>query len=216
MPIGPAARFYPIVDVAVCESRRMDPRVLAAACLAGGARLLQVRAKGDASGALLALVEHIVALARPYGAQVIVNDRADLARIAGAHGVHVGQDDLPPSAARAVLGAGIVGISTHDEAQVDAALASAADYIAVGPVYDTATKDTGYRARGLDLVRYASGRGKLVAAIGGIDLARASEVVHAGADLIAVISDVLSGDPAGRTREYVAALGGGGSGPAAR
>ena len=85
---------------------------------------------------------------------MIVNDRADIARLAGAAGVHVGQDDLPPAEVRRDRRAGaIVGLSTHDAAQVDAALASPADYVAVGPIFGTATKDTGYDARGLDLVR---------------------------------------------------------------
>jgi thiamine-phosphate pyrophosphorylase len=210
----PARRFYPIVDSAICEARRVNPRVLAAACLNGGARLLQIRVKGGGSGAFLALVEEVVAMARPHGALVIVNDRADIARMAGAHGVHVGQEDLPADAVRAVLGPGVVGVSTHDFQQVDAALASTADYLAVGPIYSTTTKDTGYEARGLDLVRYATGRGKPVVAIGGIDLARAPEVIAAGAGAVAVITDVLRGDPEVRTREYLTMLRGPGAGPA--
>jgi thiamine-phosphate pyrophosphorylase len=138
---------------------------------------------------------------------VIVNDRADVALMAGAAGVHVGQEDLPPEAVRAVLKDGIIGLSTHDERQVEAGLASAADYIAVGPVYETGTKDTGYSARGLDLVRRAAGRGKPVVAIGGIDLDRAREVVRAGASAVAVITDILAtGNVEARVREYAAAL----------
>ena len=124
--------------------------------------------------------------------RVIVNDRADLARAAGAHGVHVGQDDLSPAEARAIVGpAAIVGVSTHTREQIDRALESCASYVAVGPVYTTTTKDTGYDARGLDLVRYAAGRGKPVVAIGGITLSRAGEVVAAGASAVAVITDLL-------------------------
>jgi thiamine-phosphate pyrophosphorylase len=184
----------------------MDPRALAAAFLAGGARLLQIRVKGGASASFLGLVDAVVALARPLGALVIVNDRADIARMAGAAGVHVGQEDLPPDGVRAVFPGAIVGVSTHGLQQIDAALASTADYVAVGPVYETTTKDTGYQARGLDLVRYAAGRGKPVVGIGGIDLARAPDVIAAGADAVAVITGVLKGDPEASAREYVDAL----------
>jgi thiamine-phosphate pyrophosphorylase len=138
---------------------------------------------------------------------VIVNDRADIARMARAAGVHVGQDDLPPDAVRDVLGGGVIGLSTHDPQQVDEALRTAADYVAVGPVFGTATKDTGYSARGLELVGRAAGRGKPVVAIGGITLARAPEVIGAGAGSVAVITDLLSGgDPESRVREYIRAL----------
>lgn len=144
--------------------------------------------------------------ARPYAAAVVVNDRADLARMAGAAGVHVGQDDLPVEDVRAVLGGeAIVGISTHDQAQIDAALGSTASYIAVGPIFGTATKDTGYGARGLDLVRYAARGDKPVVAIGGITLERAPSVFDAGAASVAVISDLLvGGDPEARARRFLA------------
>ena len=202
----PAERFYPIVDADVCRERRLDPRAIARACLRGGARVLQLRVKTGSSAAFLDLATGVVADAAPSGALVIVNDRPDIARMAGAGGVHVGQEDLPPEAVRAVLGDGVIGLSTHDAAQVTAGLASAADYIAVGPVFSTRTKDTGYAARGLDLVRAAAGRGKPVVAIGGIDLARAAQVVAAGASAVAVITDVLRDDPERRTRAYLDAL----------
>jgi thiamine-phosphate pyrophosphorylase len=111
--------------------------------------------------------------------------------------------------ARAVAGAHvIVGLSTHDKAQVDAALDGKATYIAVGPIFGTTTKDTGYDARGLDLVRYAAGRGKPVVAIGGITRERAADVIHAGAAGLAVITDLLAGDdPEGQTRRFITALG---------
>ncbi len=201
-----ATPFYPIIDTEACEARGLDPRQVASACLRGGARLLQLRAKAGASSAsFLALADDVVKAATACHATVIVNDRADIAWMAGA-GVHVGQEDLPPDAVRAILGSAIIGLSTHDERQVDEALASTADYLAVGPVFDTTTKDTGYGARGLDLVRYASGRGKPVVAIGGIDLQRAPAVIQAGAAAVAVITDVVRGDPEQQTRAYLAAL----------
>jgi thiamine-phosphate diphosphorylase len=200
--------LYPIVDTGVCRERGLDPLALAEACIRGGARLLQIRAKAMASGELLALTERVVEAARAPGAAVVVNDRADMARMAGAAGVHVGQTDLPAAAARAIVGPdAIVGVSTHDRRQIDEALAAGASYVAVGPIFATGTKDTGYSARGLDLVRYAAGRGTPIVAIGGITLERAPEVVEAGAAAVAVISDILvTGDPEGRVRAFHARL----------
>jgi len=148
-----------------------------------------------------------VRVAEESGALLIVNDRADIAALSGAAGVHVGQDDLPVSAARAVAGAdAIVGLSTHDQAQVDEALQGSATYVAVGPIFGTTTKDTGYGARGLSLVRYASGRGKPVSAIGGITYDRAASVVAAGAAGLAVITDLLTADPEAQTRRFIASI----------
>jgi thiamine-phosphate pyrophosphorylase len=196
--------IYPIIDTELCRHRAIDPVALAEACLRGGARLLQLRAKDDSSADLTALAERIVGAAHAAGAQVVVNDRADIALLSGADGVHVGQTDLPVAAARAIVGPDrIVGVSTHDRDQIDEALAGAASYVAVGPVFLTASKDTGYAPRGLDLVRYAAGRGKPVVAIGGITLERAPEVVAAGAAWLAVISDILVGDdPEARVRAF--------------
>ena len=203
----PAERLYPIVDADVCRERGLEPRALALACLHGGARVLQLRVKTGSSAGFLDLATQIVDAARPFGAAVIVNDRADIARMARAAGVHVGQDDLPPGALRDVLGGGVIGLSTHDPQQVDEALRTAVDYVAVGPVFGTATKDTGYSARGLDLVRGAAGRGKPVVAIGGITLERAPEVIGAGAGSVAVITDLLNGgNPESRVRDYIRAL----------
>ncbi len=147
---------------------------------------MQIRVKDERSGPVLALCDEIVRLAEPYGALVIVNDRADLARLSGAAGVHVGQDDLPVRYARALVGdQAIVGLSTHTVAQIDAAAREAITYLAVGPVFGTGTKDTGYAPVGLGLIREACarGRGKPVVAIGGITLDRAPDVVTAGAPL---------------------------------
>ena len=207
---GRPAALYPIIDPDLCRARGLDPAAVAEACLGGGARLLQLRCKSMASGAFLALAERLVLLARRYGADVIVNDRADIARLCGAAGVHVGQDDLAVDDVRAVAGAdALVGLSTHDERQVDEAVAGNATYVAVGPIFGTTTKDTGYSARGLELVRYAAGRGKPVVAIGGITLERVEGVVEAGARAVAVIGDLLTGgDPEARTREFLARLAG--------
>jgi thiamine-phosphate pyrophosphorylase len=189
----------------VCASRGFDPLEVAAACLRGGARVLQLRVKEGRGAAFLDLARAMVRTAAAFDARIIVNDRADIARLSGAAGVHVGQDDLSVADVRGILGPdAIVGLSTHDPAQVDAALATTATYIAVGPVYVTGTKDTGYEPRGLDLVRYAAGRGRPVAAIGGITLARAPAVLAAGASTLAVITDLVAGEPEARTRAYLA------------
>jgi thiamine-phosphate pyrophosphorylase len=201
---GPVPFLYPVIDTQVCAARSKDPIELAEACLAGGARVLQLRCKSEASGAFLDLADRLVSLARASGAIVIINDRADIARLSGAAGVHVGQEDLSAADARVVVGAeAIVGVSTHDEAQVDAALAGPATYIAVGPIFGTSTKDTGYGARGLELVRYAARGRKPVVAIGGITVERAASLVTAGASGLAVITDLLSGNPEAQTRRYV-------------
>jgi thiamine-phosphate pyrophosphorylase len=203
----PAERLYPIVDTDICQARGFDPESLALACFHGGARVIQLRVKSGSSACFLDLAERLVASARQFGAAVIVNDRADIARMARASGVHVGQDDLPAAAVREVFGAGTIGLSTHDPGQAADALASAVDYVAVGPVFETATKATGYTARGFDLLARAAGRGKPVIAIGGITLERAAEVIAAGASSVAVITDLLAGgDPEGRVRDYIRAL----------
>jgi thiamine-phosphate pyrophosphorylase len=200
--------LYAIIDTSLCARKGLDAHGVAEACLAGGAPAVQVRDKSGASGSFLTLARRIVATASGREAAVIVNDRADIARLSGAAGVHVGQEDLLVHDVREIVGDGmVVGLSTHSEEQVDAALATDATYLAVGPIFGTLTKDTGYTARGLDLVRYAAGRGKPVVAIGGITLAEAPLVVSAGATGVAVISDLLTGgNPESRTRQFVAVL----------
>ena len=201
---GSTPFLYAIIDAGVCAARRVDPVDAAASCMAGGVRVLQVRMKEGSSAGFLSLADAIVRHARGCGARIIINDRADIAMLSGADGVHVGQEDLTVADVRRVMkGEAIVGVSTHDRPQVDDALRTAATYVAVGPIFGTTTKDTGYTARGLDLVRYAAGRGKPVVAIGGITLANAREVVEAGATGLAVITDLLDGDPRGRARAFV-------------
>jgi thiamine-phosphate pyrophosphorylase len=209
------AVLHAIVDVDVASRAGWAPRDLARAFMDGGARLIQLRAKQLASGPFLELCDDVVRLAVGYQAQVVVNDRVDLARLSGAAGVHVGQDDLAPDAARAQLGAGaIVGYSTHSVEQAQAALSMSAlamplTYIAVGPVFGTTTKDTGYTAVGLDLVRTVAGLASAtpVVAIGGVTLDNAVSAIEAGAAAVAVIGDLLAtDDPAGRTRAYLQCL----------
>jgi thiamine-phosphate pyrophosphorylase len=206
--LPPAPFLYPIVDVAtVGEASAVS---LVERLAAAGLPLLQLRAKGTSDRALLALAREAVAAAHRRGALLIVNDRPDVARIAGADGVHVGQDDLAPSDVRAVMGPeAIVGFSTHDVGQLERALREPLDYVAVGPVFATTSKSHPDPVVGLDLVRAARARTTLpLVAIGGITRANARSVIAAGADGVAVISDVLrAADPVAAARELRAGLG---------
>jgi thiamine-phosphate pyrophosphorylase len=205
-------RLYAIVDVDVCARAGWAPVALAQAYLGGGARLLQLRAKSCSSAELLDLSSAIAAHARAAGAQLIVNDRADVAVLSGADGVHVGQEDLRPEDVRRIVGDEVVvGLSTHTDAQIATALDAAISYLAIGPVFQTRTKDTGYDRVGYEMVRHAATEaeraGLPVVAIGGITLDTAPRVIEAGAAAVAVISDLVTDDPERRVREYVSALG---------
>jgi thiamine-phosphate pyrophosphorylase len=205
--------FHPlqaIVDVDVSAAAGWRPVELAREYLEGGARFLQIRAKRLESGPFLEVCDAIVRLGEAYGATTIVNDRVDLALISGAAGVHVGQDDLRPPAARQLLGAAaIVGLSTHTPKQMEAAIRESISYLAVGPVFPTETKTTGYDPVGIQLVANAVRlvAGLPVVAIGGITLDRAPAVLAAGASAVAVIGDLLAtGNPRARVSAYCAAL----------
>ena len=148
---------------------------------------------------------------RQAGAVFLVNDRADVASLAGAHGVHVGQDDLPADAARRLVGDGVVGVSTHTREQVQEALQTTADYLAIGPVFDTTTKgrDPG-PVVGVSGVRDAAQATDLqkrpLVAIGGITLDQARALIGAGATSVAVISDLLAPDWRTRATDYLRVL----------
>jgi thiamine-phosphate pyrophosphorylase len=181
------------------------------AFLAAGAKWLQLRCKSLPSGAFLDLALAIIEDVRQAGATLIVNDRADIAVLSGAHGLHVGQTDLSPADARTVIGdSPVLGLSTHTKEQWDAAVREPVSYIAIGPAFGTGTKDTGYAAVGLDVIRRASSaaaeRGLPAVAIGGITIANARSVIDAGASSVAVISDLLTSDPEKRCREFLRAL----------
>ncbi len=163
------------------------------------------------SGQFLELANVILEDAREAGATLIVNDRADLARLSGAHGLHVGQTDLTPADARKLIGTtAILGLSTHDEGQWTAALREPVSYIAIGPTFGTGTKATGYSAIGLPTVTAASTAareaGLPAVAIGGITLENAASVIETGASAVAVISDLLKGDPEARCRAFLGIL----------
>ena len=203
-------RLHAILDVDVAERAGWEVARLAKAFLDGGARLIQVRAKHLGSAAFLQHVERLVHTADPYGAIIIVNDRADVALLAGAAGAHVGQEDVPPAATRRLLGPNaVIGYSTHTSAQIEAAVHEPITYIAIGPVFGTSTKATGYEPVGLERVTEAAriAAGRPVVAIGGITLATAPHVIAAGASSVAVIGDLLTNDdPAGRVAAFCRVL----------
>jgi thiamine-phosphate pyrophosphorylase len=202
--------LHAIVDVDVTAHAGWAPLDLARAYLDGGARILQLRAKHLASGSFLNLCDGFVRAAAPYGAAIIVNDRTELAVMARAAGVHVGQDDLAPADARRLVGEnGIVGCSTHTVPQIEAAIGEPITYLAVGPVFGTRTKDTGYSAVGLELVSTAArlAGAMPVVAIGGITIDTAESVLQAGATSVAVIGDLLAhGTPQARVAAYLQRL----------
>jgi len=202
-----------IVDLEAAARAGWDAVDLAAAFLRAGARFLQIRAKDAPGAAFLAIATRVVELAHAQNALVIVNDRADMARLSGADGVHVGQDDLSPSDVRRVVGdRAIVGLSTHTIDQMTDAVRQPVSYVAIGPVFGSVTKATGYDAVGLDTVRAAAACAREASlplvAIGGITLETAASVLQAGATSVAVIGDLLaSGDPEARVRAFVERLG---------
>ena len=191
--------IYAILDVDVVTARGWVPTEVCRDWLSAGVRLIQLRAKSLPSGAFLELADRVAAMCRGAGAVFIVNDRADIAALCGADGVHVGQDDLRPVDVRSVVGLdAIVGLSRHDDGQIAQAASQPVSYLAIGPVFDSRTKATG-RAVGLDQVRRAADAAHLagspLVAIGGITLERSASVLDAGADSLAVISDLLPEAP---------------------
>ena len=202
MPL-PFPPLYAILDVAAVNSQARIPETLAE----NGVGLIQVRDKHASARAVFEASKDLVARLSPKDVRVIVNDRPDIAAMVGAGGVHVGQDDLPVEAARACCGGDLwVGVSTHNLEQLQLAMATSADYIAVGPIFSTATKENPDPVVGLDFIRAARQlTRKLLVAIGGITVQSAESVYRAGADSIAVVSDLLSAPkPALRAAEYIA------------
>jgi thiamine-phosphate pyrophosphorylase len=195
----PAFPFvYPILDLAALGGRPLDEA--AAALLAGGARLLQLRAKEVTDGELLEAARRVLPLVRGAGGALIVNDRADVALIAGADGVHVGQDDLPPAECRRLLGPdALVGCSTHAIDELRRAAQEPVDYVAFGPVFATPTKANPEPVVGLERLRDARRQTRLpLVAIGGITAGNAAQVVAAGADGVAAIAGLLQASDVAR------------------
>ena len=214
-----AARLYLCTDA---RRERGDLAQFADAVLAGGVDIIQLRDKGSAGEqrfgplevrAELAACEILADAARRHGALFAVNDRADIARAAGADVLHLGQGDLPLGVAREIVGpATLLGLSTHDSAQVAAAAVSDADYFCVGPCWPTPTKP-GRAAPGLQLVHAASrlvselGSDKPWFAIGGIDVQRLPDVLEAGARRVVVVRAITAAeDPRAAAQQLRSAL----------
>jgi thiamine-phosphate pyrophosphorylase len=199
-------RLYVILDAALITSPEGD---CALSLAEAGVRLLQYRDKRAPARQYLDSSRQLTELLRPRSVSLIVNDRPDVAFLAGAKGVHVGQEDLDVEEARRVAGPDkLVGVSTHDLEQFERAASSSADYIAVGPVYTTSTKANPAPVVGVDFLRRVRPlTDKPIVAIGGITLERAAAAVEAGADCVAVISGILSApEPGQRVRQYIIAL----------
>ena len=195
--------LYVILDAALLTSSELD---IAKQLLDAGVRLFQYRNKRASSRELLQASSALTAQLVPQGALFFVNDRPDVAFLSGASGVHVGQDDVPPAEARAVVGTEtLVGVSTHNLEQFRVAAESSADYVALGPVFATDSKANPDPVVGTAMIREARTlTQKPIVAIGGITLDQAREVLDAGADSVAVISDILrAADPVKRARQFL-------------
>ncbi len=185
--------LYAILDPEQTKGRATE--TVLRELLEGGIKLLQLRAKVLTAGDFLQLARVARRLTRSSGCKVIVNDRVDIALACDADGVHLGQEDLPLYAARKLMGDSTIGISTHAVEQAKEAEDGGADYIGFGPMFGSTTKETGYSARGLEMLRRVRAAIALpIVAIGGITEANVVEVWQAGADSAAIISDILGAD----------------------
>lgn len=188
------SRLYAIVDAQVLEKRRVALEAFAKKLRAAGVVLVQYRDKLASPQDTLLAATVLRETFAGIDIRLIMNDRADLAVLAGFDGVHVGQGDLLPEDGRRVIGPSRwVGVSTHTDKQVRAAELSSADYVAIGPVFATGTKADAEQVVGLEGVRRARAlTSKPLVAIGGITRANARSVIDAGADSVAVISGLFS------------------------
>ncbi|MFN0169633.1 MAG: thiamine phosphate synthase [Bryobacteraceae bacterium] len=196
---------YPLLDTAALTRTRSCLRDAAQALIEGGAGILQLRHNGHWSRAFYEEAAWIGERCRAQGIMWVVNDRADAAAILRA-GLHVGQDDLPPNLVRALIGDQIIGFSTHNASQLEAA-DETADYLALGPIFGTQSKENPDPVVGTDnLRRWRKLTAKPLVAIGGITREAAPEVWEAGADSVAVIGDLYpEGASSTRIRERMEA-----------
>ena len=197
--------LYAILDPEQTQGRAAEDTLRQ--LLAGGAAIVQLRVKTMAPRNFLELARFARAETRAYGCKLIINDRVDVALACDADGVHLGQDDLPLAAGRKLVGQKIVGVSTHDIEQARDAERKGADYIGFGPMFDTTTKNTGYAARGVEMLGKIRAAVKLpIVAIGGINEQNVTQVWQAGADSAAIISDLLgAADLIAKTQRILAA-----------
>jgi thiamine-phosphate pyrophosphorylase len=193
--------FYPILDTATASRHGIQLTSAAEQILEAGARILQIRHKDFFPASLFTELERVAALCREAHAQLVINDRADIARLLGA-ALHLGQEDLTPSDARRVIGAdAIIGLSTHNERQFCDALSEPVEYLAFGPIFSTASKEKADPVVGMEeLRRLRPLTDQPVVAIGGITRANAPAVLSAGASSVAVIGDLFPSDGNIRSR----------------
>ena len=191
--------YYPILDVATVRRWGLDPMETALQMFEGGATILQYRDKLQLTRGSLDVAMRMSGLAKNFGAMFVINDRADLAHMFHA-ALHLGQEDLPAQAARRVTGTQtVIGLSTHNEAQLREADLEPVDYLALGPIFGTATKENPDPVVGVDeLARLRKLTRKPLVAIGGITRTNARQVLDAGADSVAMIGDAIAAD--GNTR----------------
>lgn len=199
-------KFYPILDVALLLARTVDTASFAKGLRAAGIEVLQYRNKQGNDAQIIREMATLRAVFAGTTVQIILNDRADLVVQTGADGAHVGQQDIAPAAARSLVGAQHrVGVSTHTLEQIAAANATDCDYIAYGPVFATTTKEAPDAVVGLEGLRAARhATNKPLVAIGGITRANCRAVMDAGADSVAVISDLFP--PRDKTQAQVQTL----------
>ena len=198
-------RLYPILDCGFCETSA-EVLILAEALIAGGCTLLQYRNKLGNARLMLQQARYL-SERLPSSVRLIMNDRADLCLAAEFDGVHVGQDDLSPESVRRIIGPNCwLGVSTHNPEQLKEADQTSADYVAIGPVFATSSKQNPDPVVGLEGVRRARAlTQKPLVAIGGITRVNAASVIEAGADSVAVISDLLR-DPRKSAEEFLRIL----------
>jgi thiamine-phosphate pyrophosphorylase len=207
MPFVFPSPLYAIADT--LGRRELSFIDLAEKLCAGGARLLQLRVKDLPTREFFTITQEVRTICLRHDCLLIINDRVDIALAVNADGVHLGQEDLPLAAARKVLGSGkIIGVSTHDPEQAVSAERGGADYIGFGPLFGTNTKATGYTARGLDQLKEIRTLVRVpIVAIGGITAERAPAVLAAGANAVAMISDlVLTKDVTAKVQETLGTI----------
>lgn len=184
-------RFYPILDTGALSERQCSVVLAAEALLEAGARILQYRHKDFWTQSHFDDAKRIATLCHEAGVLFVIDDRADFARLLGA-ALHVGQDDLPPVAARRIISDEVMGFSTHNRQQLTRADQEPVEYLSLGPIFSTNSKQRPDPAVGVDGLRsLRSLTEKPLVAIGGIDLLNALDVLDAGADSVAVVSGIL-------------------------
>lgn len=205
-------RFYPILDTTILLNREYPVLLAAAAIIEAGAKILQYRHKDVWTQAQFDEAKQINAMCNEAGVLFVLNDRADFAKLLHA-ALHVGQEDLPPVAARKIVGDEVMGFSTHNRGQLVRADEEPVEYLSLGPIFATTSKQKADPVLGIEgLAKLRPLTKKPLCAIGGITLSNVADVLKAGADSIAVISSIVPeqfnrNELKRRAEEWIAALG---------